>query len=171
MIKKILASIAAMSLLSSVPVMASAESIPEATVVDAVSSASVKDYYSDFAISGDELMDAVNSFTGFYAVSTVNEDATPNIGYFIYSMVKADDEYYVTLGIEENQTRVNLERTGKAVAMYAVRPDDNTQPQYAVSGARMELELVTDEQLIEQLNTSGYESTMFCKVTSVRSLG
>ena len=164
--KRILTLTAAAVLILSMQTFAAAENDP-----DVVSQASVKDFYSDYAISGDELMEAVNSFSGFYAVSTVNEDGTPQLGYFVFSMQKDGDEYYLLLGLEENQTREYLLRTGTATAMYAVRPEDDAQPQYAVSGARLNLELVTDEKLVEKLNTKGYDSTLFCRVTSVRSLG
>ena len=169
--KFIPAAIAAMSILLAVPAYASAESTAESAATDAVSSASVNDFYTDYAISGDELMDAINSFNGFYAVATANEDGTPQLAYFVYSMLKEGDTYYLMLGLEENQTRSNLERTGTATAMYAVRPTDDAQPQYAVSGARMDLELVTDEKLAAELNESGYDTAMFCAVKAVSSLG
>ena len=151
--------------------MAKEEDIPEGEVVEGVSSASVMDFYGDFGISGDELMDAINSYTGSYVVSTVNEDGTPHIGFYVYSMVKDGEDYYLQLGLAENQTRVNLERTGVAMALYAANPDPEADNQYAVTGARMNLELVTDEELIGKLNTTGYDTTMICKVTGTRSLG
>ncbi len=147
------------------------ESVAADATADAVSSASQNDFYTDFALSGDELMNAVNEYSGFYVVATANEDGTPQLGYFVYSMLKDGDAYYVMLGLEENQTRVNLERTGRAEAIYAARPADDEQPQYAVSGARMELELVTDEELTQKLNTEGYDTSMFLKVTEAKPLG
>ena len=42
------------------------------------------DFYGDFGLTGDDLMNAINSFSGSYAVSTVNEDGTPHIGFYIY---------------------------------------------------------------------------------------
>ena len=150
---------------------AATESVAADATADAVSSASQNDFYTDFALSGDELMNAVNEYSGFYVVATANEDGTPQLGYFVYSMLKDGDAYYVMLGLEENQTRVNLERTGRAEAIYAARPADDEQPQYAVSGARMELELVTDEELTQKLNTEGYDTSMFLKVTEAKPLG
>ena len=58
---------------------------------DAVSSASVADFYGATALTGDELMDAINSFSGFYLVSTTNPDGTPNSAYFIFAMRKNED--------------------------------------------------------------------------------
>ena len=39
------------------------------------------------------------------------------------------------------------------------------------AGARMTLKLVTDEDLVARLNTSGYDTAMLCEVTGTRSLG
>ena len=158
-------------LFAAVPVSAASESIPEAVEVEAVSSASKSDYYGDYGIEGDELMEAVNSFSGSYVISTVNEDGTPLAAYFVYSMAKDGDEYYLVLGLAENQTRENLARTGEAMALYAANPEPDAQAQFAVSGARMRLELVTDEELVEKLNTSDDDTVMLCRVAEVRSLG
>ena len=169
--KRLLALAAVLTLIGTAPVLASMEEIPEGTQIEGVSGASVMDFYGDFGISGDELMDAINSFTGSYVVSTVNEDGTPQVGFYIYSMVKDGEDYYLALGLAENQTRVNIERTGEAMALYAANPAPDAENQYAVAGARMNLELVTDEELASKLNTTGYDSTMFLKVTGCRSLG
>ena len=171
MLKKVLFSVIAFCMLGAGTVSASEQEIPDGTKVDSVSGASVTDYYVDYGISGDELMEAVNAPSGSYVIATVNEDGSPLLGYFIYSMIKEEDDYYLLLGLAENQTRENLIRTGEAMALYAANPESEAPAQYAVSGARMGLELVTDEGLIEKLNTAGYDTTMFCKVKWVRSLG
>lgn len=139
---------------------------------DAVSSASVSDFYGDYALTGDELMDAINSFSGFYIVSTVNPDGTPLSAFFIYGCVKLDDAYYLQLGLAENQSRENLVANGGGMAVYAASPsgEEGAMP-YAVSGARMTFELVTDEELLSKLNTQGSETTLFGLITSVRPLG
>ena len=139
--------------------------------VEAVTHASVTDYYGDFGLSGDALMDAVNTPAGSYVIATVNEDGTPQLGFFVYSMMKEGDTYYLALGLAENQTRENLERTGEAMAIYAANPGKDADAQYAVSGARMSLKLVTDEKLAEKLNTAGYDTTMFCEVEWAKPLG
>ena len=64
-----------------------------AETVDTVTTASVANYYG--ALAGDELMDAINSYSGFYAVASVNPDGTPNIAYFIYGMKKLNDVYFL----------------------------------------------------------------------------
>lgn len=100
------------------------------------------------ASPGDELMEALNSFSGFYVITTVNPDGSPNAAYFVYACIKNEDKYYVQLSLAENQTRQNLLANGKAVGVYAVTPSGEEGSElYAVSGARMELTLVTDEDL------------------------
>ena len=72
---------------------------------DAVSSASVANFYADYALTGDDLMNAINSTAGFYLVSTTNPDGSPNAAYFIFGMTKLNDQYYLQLGLAENQSR------------------------------------------------------------------
>ena len=50
---------------------------PALAEVDAFTSASVTDFYGDNALTGDELMNAINSFSGFYLVCTTNPDGAP----------------------------------------------------------------------------------------------
>ena len=90
------------------------------TAVDAVTTASVANYYD--ALTGDELMDAINSYSGFYAVASVNPDGTPNIAYFIFGMQKIGDVYYIQLGINPNQTTANIENGSSLIAMYGALP-------------------------------------------------
>ena len=141
--------------------------------VDTVASASVSDFYAADALEGDALMDAVNSFSGFYLISTVNQDGTPNAGFFVYGCVKYEDRYYLQFGLAENQTHQNLLRSGQCVAVYAAAPDlsaEGAKP-FAVSGARMWASLVTDETLLAQLNPKGDASTLFFEIQKVRPLG
>ena len=69
--------------------------LPALAEADAVTSASVNDFYADGMLSGDELMDAINSISGSYVLSTVNEDGTPQVGFYIFSMAK--DVTYSTM--------------------------------------------------------------------------
>ena len=89
---------------------------------DAVSSASVADFYGDYALTGDALMDAINSFSGCYLVTTVSPEGTPNTAYFIFAMVKHEDKYYLQLGLAENQSKANLTANGEGIAIYAANP-------------------------------------------------
>ena len=66
---------------------------------DTYTSASVADYYGAAALTGDDLMNAINSFSGFYLVCTTNPDGSANAGYFIYGCVKHEDKYYLKMGL------------------------------------------------------------------------
>ena len=139
---------------------------------DAVSSASVADFYADSALTGDDLMNAINAFSGTYLVSTTNPDGTPNTAYFIFSMVKHEDKYYLQLGLAENQSKANLERNGAGQAVYAANPtgEEGVKP-YSVSGARIRFKALEDPSLADVLNASGRPGALFFEVTEVRPLG
>ena len=140
--------------------------------VDAVTSASVADFYGSAALTGDDLMNSINAYNGFFAIASVNADGTPNVGFYIYSMVKLDDEYYLQLGLAPNQTTANIENGSALMAIYAAVPAGEGAMPYATAGARMALEKVTDEALIEVLKTIAPQQTaMFYKVVGVRPLG
>ena len=151
--------------LAALPVMA------ETAETDAVTSASVADYYADGMLSGDDLMNAINSYTGFYAIGSVNPDGTPNIGFYIYGCVKVEDKYYLQLGLAPNQTTVNVDNGSELFAMYAALPAEGAT--YPTSGARMTLKKVTDEALLEELLKSAPQgfTPMYYEIVSVRSLG
>ena len=141
------------------------------TAADAVTSASVADYYADGMLSGDDLMNAINSYTGFYAVCSVNPDGTPNVGFYIYGCVKVGDKYYLQLGLAPNQTTANVDNGSELVAMYAALPAEGAS--YPTSGARMTLKKVTDEALLEELLKSAPQgfAPMYYEIVAVRSLG
>ena len=152
--------------LATLPALAEADAEP-----DAVTSASVNDFYADSALTGDDLMNAINSYSGFYAVGSVNPDGTPQLGFYIYGCMKLEETYYLQLGISPNQTTANIEAGSELIAMYAALPAEGMT--YATSGARMWLSQVTDEAVLEQLLAfapSGY-TPMYYEITSVRSLG
>ena len=163
--KKLLILVLALCL-AALPAMAEA-----AVETDAVTSASVADYYGDGIITGDDLMNAVNAYSGFYAVASVNPDGTPNLGFYIYGCVKIEDSYYLQLGLAPNQTTANVEAGSELVAMYAALPAEGAT--YPTSGARMTLSKVTDEALLEALLATAPQgfTPMYYEITSVRSLG
>lgn len=110
---------------------------PALAEVDAFTSASVTDFYGDNALTGDELMNAINSFSGFYLVCTTNPDGSANAGYFIYGCAELDGKYYLKMGLAENQSRQNLLTNGEGLAVYAATPAGGEEDElYAVSGAR-----------------------------------
>ena len=136
---------------------------------DAVASASVNSFYG--GMTGDDLMNAINSYTGFYSISSVNPDGTPNVAFFIYGMAKAGDKYYVQLGISPNQTTANIENGSALMAMYAAIPAEGAT--YPTTGARMLLKKVEDEALIAELLKNAPEgyTPMYYEVTETRPLG
>ena len=150
--------------LAALPVMAE-------TATDAITSASVADYYADGILTGDDLMNAINSYTGFYAIGSVNADGTPNIGFYIYGCVKIDEKYYLQLGLAPNQTTANIDNGSELFAMYAALPAEGAT--YPTSGARMTLAKVTDEALLAELFKNAPEgfTPMYYEIVSVRSLG
>lgn len=139
---------------------------------DVFTSASVADFYGANALTGDELMNAINSFSGFYLVCTTNPDGSANAGYFIYACLKNEDKYYLQMGLAENQSKQNLLETGEGLAVYAATPstEEGAKP-YAVSGAKMRLSLVTDEALLAELNTKNSDTALFFEITEIRPLG
>ena len=145
--------------------------LAETAETDAVSSASVADFYADGILTGDDLMNAINAYSGFYAVASVNADGTPNLGFYIYGCVKVEEKYYLQLGLSPNQTTANVDNGSELVAMYAALPEEGAT--YPTSGARMTLTKVTDDALLEELLKTAPEgfTPMYYEITSVRSLG
>ena len=137
--------------------------------VDTFTSASVSNYYADAALVGDDLMNAVNSQSGFYLVCTTNPDGSPNAGYFIFAIKKLNDKYYLQLGLAENQTKVNLEENGEGLAVYAALPTGDKA--YAVSGARFYFEEIEDQKIVDELMKDAREGAMFFEITEVLPLG
>ena len=142
-----------------------------ATEVDAVASASVADYYASAALTGDDLMNAVNSQSGCYLVSTTNPDGTPNTAYFIFAIKKLEDKYYLQLGLAENQSKANLEANGNGLAIYAANPEADAKP-YAVSGARIRFVAIEDQAIVDTLNADAARpGAMFFEIVEVKPLG
>ena len=138
---------------------------------DAVSSASVADYYADAALTGDDLMNAINSFTGTYLVSSTNPDGTPNTAFLVFSMIKHEDKYYLQLGMADNQSKANLLANGEGMAVYGANPAADSDKPYPIAGARIWFKAVEDAALSEALNTSGRPGALFYEVTAIRPVG
>ena len=145
---------------------------PAMAEVDAFTSASVTDFYGDNALAGDELMNAINSFSGFYLVCTTNPDGSANAGYFIYGCAELDGKYYLKMGLAENQSRQNLLTNGEGLAVYAATPAGGEEDElYAVSGARMRFTVTTDADVLAALEVEEGGSTIVCEITETKSLG
>ena len=125
-------------------ILAAALCLPFAALAeDAVSSASVADFYGQAALTGDDLMNAINSFSGFYLVTTTNPDNSPNAAFFVFGM-----------------------------AVYAATPssEEGAKP-FATSGARIRFKAITDEAVAAALAENANEATLFFEVVDVRPLG
>ena len=151
--------------------LAALPAVAETETADAVSSASVANFYEAGKLEGDDLMNAINAYTGFYAIASVNPDNTPNLGFFIYGCVKLEEDYYLQLGLSPNQTTANVENGSDLVAMYAALPEGDAT--FPTSGARMTLSPVTDEAILAALLESAPEgyTPMYYRIAEVRPLG
>jgi len=140
---------------------------------DVVSTASVADYYASAALTGDDLMNAVNSQSGTYLVSTTNPDGTPNTAYFIFAIKKLNDQYYLQLGLAENQSKANLTANGNGLAIYAANPsDEEGAKDYTISGARIWFQAIEDQAVIDALNADvARPGALFFEIVNVRPLG
>ena len=137
---------------------------------DAFTSASVANFYGDFALTGDDLMNAVNSQSGCYIVNTTNPDGSPNAGYFIFAIKKLNDKYFVQLGLAPNQSKLNLEANGEGLCVYAALPAADAK-QYCVSGARFYFQAITDQAVMDELLKDARQGAMFFEITEVLPLG
>jgi hypothetical protein len=152
-------------LLMVLPVAALAE---EAT--DTFTSASVANYYGAYGLTGDDLMNAVNSQSGCYIVCTTNPDGSPNAGYFIFAIKKLNDKYYLQLGLAPNQSSANLNANGEGLAVYAANPVEGAMA-YAVSGARIRFAAIEDQAIIDALMLDARQGAMFFEIVDVQPLG
>ena len=138
---------------------------------DAFTSASVANYYGQFGLTGDDLMNAVNSQSGCYIVNTTNPDGSPNAGYFIFAIKKLDDKYYLQLGLAPNQSQMNLNANGEGLAVYAANPVEGAKP-YAVSGARIRFVAIQDQAIVDALAAEvARPGALFFEIVDVQPLG
>ena len=138
---------------------------------DVFTSASVANYYGQFGLTGDDLMNAVNSQSGCYIVNTTNPDGSPNAGYFIFAIKKLNDKYYVQLGLAPNQSKLNLEANGEGLCVYAALPAADDAKQYCVSGARFYFQTIADQAVVDELMKDARQGAMFFEITNVLPLG
>ena len=140
---------------------------------DAFTSASVSNFYTQYALTGDELMDAVNDWygeaiKGTYLVCTTNPDGTPNAAVFIFGIKKLNDKYYLQLGLADNQSKANLEATGEGLAVFGFTPEGMT---FAAGGARLYFKAIEDQAILAELMKDARETQTFYEITEVLPLG
>lgn len=156
-----------LALMMVVPMVAMGEAVASITA-DAFTSASTTNYYAQYALTGDELMNAANSQSGTYLVCTVNPDGTPNAAVLVFAIKSLDGKYYLQLGMAENQTKANLEATGEGLAVYAVLGEGQT---IASTGARIYFKAIEDQAVVDALMVDAREGAMFFEITEVLPLG
>ena len=163
---RIVALLMAMMMLVASVALGEAVASPSA---DTFTSASVSNYYTQYALTGDDLMNAVNGQAGFYLICTTNPDGSPNAGVFIFAIKKLNDKYYIQLGLAENQSKLNLEANGEGLAVYAANPTGDQT--YAVSGARFYFKAIEDQAIVDELMKDARQGAMFFEITDVLPLG
>lgn len=89
------------------------------------------------------LAESMSKFEGVCVLSTVNEDGTPNAGIFMPFMVGED---HVAFVLAANRTRENVERTGRAWAVYDVANPSAKEKKDKHAGARLRLSLVRESE-------------------------
>lgn len=137
--------------------------------VDVVTTASQIDYFGTL-MTAEELVASIGSYNGFFSVSTVNADGTPNVGFFIFSAMEHEGKLYLQFGLAENQTRQNMENGSAVMVMYAPLP---TEGSYPMVGARLMCEAVPEGELLETLATLMPQngSKLIYEVVEIRPLG
>ena len=139
-----------------------------AETADVFTSASTANYYG--GLTGDDLMNAVNSQTGTYLICTTNPDGSANAAVFIFGVKKLNDKYYIQLGLAPNQSKTNLEVNGEGLAVYACLPEEGAKP-YIVNGARFYFEAIEDQAVLEELLKDARQGAMFFEIVEVLPLG
>lgn len=101
--------------------------------------------YTDFDAT--QLSESMARFEGVCVLSTVNEDGTPNAAIFVPFMV---DEEHAVFVLAANRTRENVERTGRAWAVYDVANPGAKEKKDRHAGARLRLSLVRESEFPEE---------------------
>ena len=135
---------------------------------DVFTSASVADYYSANALTGDDLMNAANSQSGFYLICTVNPDGSANVAVLVFAIKKVEDKYYIQLGMADNQSKANLEATGEGLAVYAAVVEGQA---IAATGARIYFKAIEDQAVLDILMQDARQGAAFFEITEVLPLG
>ena len=140
---------------------------------DAFTSASVANFYADYALTGDDLMNAVNDWygetiKGTYLVCTTNPDGSPNAAVFIFGIKKLGDKYYIQLGLADNQSKANLARTGEGLAVFGFANEGMT---FGTGGARFYFTAIEDQAIVDELMKDARPGQMYFEITEVMPLG
>ena len=164
--KKIIALL--LCLLMVLPVAALAED-----AVDVFTSASQSNFYTQYGLTGDDLMNAVNDWygetiKGTYLVCTTNPDGSPNAAVFIFGIKKLGDKYYIQLGLADNQSKANLARTGEGLAVFGFANEGMT---FGTGGARFYFTAIEDQAIIDELMKDARPGQLYFEIPEVLPLG
>lgn len=138
--------------------------------VDGVSSASLT-HYEDSSLSQEELMKAIENEEGGCTIATVNQDGSPNL---IVAVPGVADENHLIFGWADNTTKANVKRTGQAMIAYYLYDSQAAEKSGRHSGARLRVELETDEAVLKKLfedNPDLPSIGTVLKITEVLPLG
>ena len=116
---------------------------------DAISAASMV-YSESSSLSLEQLSDAIAHSTGACTVATVNEDGSPLLVGGSPAMLGMT---HIAFGWNNNVTMANMQRTGKAMMCYYLFDSDGATKTDRHQGARVKLELETDQTVIDQLRS------------------
>lgn len=141
---------------------------------DSISAASKGNYYAKSSLAGEDLWKALESRQCAVAMATVNADGSPNLATVIPGVTK--DRTALIFGIAPNQTIVNLRERKLAVLSAYIYTPAATDKFERNKGARLVLELITDQavitKLLEENKDRGASATsVFLKIVRVMPLG
>lgn len=138
-------------------------------VTDAISGAS-QNYYEASSFDQKRLWEAIEGREGSCTIATVNADGTPNL---IVAVPAVAGDSHIYFHWADNVTKENARRTGKAAACYYLYAPDEEDKLLRNQGARLCLELETDETVIGKLSREtpqAAEATIF-RVVQLLPLG
>lgn len=142
--------------------------------VDGWTSASTIFYYQQSTLQGEALWQAIRDMRAAVMIATVNPDGSAN-GAVIRPGISGDNQYLM-FGLGHNQTGQNF-RTGKPaiIVVYQYQPDEPEKFKRN-QGARLEIQYVSDPELIARLKAENKahgadDNTTFMKINRVFPLG
>lgn len=141
---------------------------------DSVSAASKTAYYAKSSLTGEDLWTVIAARQAAVSMATVNADGTPNAAVVIPGVTK--DRSALMFGIAPNQTLENLKaRKFGVLTAYLYNPTAAEKLERN-KGARILLELITDQATIDRLvleNKEGGASatSIFLRVVKVMPIG
>lgn len=138
--------------------------------VDTISAASGKHYYEAGSYDAEKLKVALSKYpyAGSVTISTVNEDGSPNLAVAIPGL--SADGQYLTFGLAENRTRLNMVgRRFAVVAIYEYAPTAENKADRN-RGCRIIVEY-PGEETNAALNAGKERPSLYMKIVKILPLG